>query len=72
MAQPSALEGQGTESTDTAAPEGADQQKMDIDTAGSGSTADVPEETRQAKAATMCGVCEKAPFKYKCPRCYLP
>ncbi|KID77744.1 Zinc finger, HIT-type, partial [Metarhizium brunneum ARSEF 3297] len=31
-----------------------------------------PTAQQAAKGVTICGVCEKAASKYKCPRCYLP
>jgi hypothetical protein len=30
------------------------------------------QEDKPVKKVTLCGVCEKAPSKYKCSRCYLP
>ncbi len=30
------------------------------------------EDVQPVKKTKLCGVCEKAEAKYKCPRCYLP
>ncbi|OAQ74307.1 zinc finger domain-containing protein [Pochonia chlamydosporia 170] len=41
-------------------------------TSGSSQQQAQPTSAPDAKGVTICGVCEKTPSKYKCPRCYLP